>query len=80
MELPNISKYQTKKTLLNERQTLIKVFLDELNKDRGKYPTLKASRVAMMLAPIKTKDLYSFLADCRYAKCFGSFYWSRFKK
>jgi hypothetical protein len=82
----DISRFQkkeetTKKRTISERATLIGQFLEILNADRNKsgFPPLKAARLAMMLSPIKTKDLYAFLADCKYASHFSKFFWSRFK-
>jgi hypothetical protein len=80
MNLPDISKYKEPKTKLNERQALLKEFLDILNSDRGKYPPIQPGRLGMLLAPIKTKDLYSFLAECKYATNFSKFFWWRCKK
>lgn len=82
MKLPDISKYQKPKTKLNERQSVIKEFYDTLKAgwDESKYGELKARRIAIMLAPVKTKELYAFLADCKYASHFSKYFWSRFKK
>lgn len=83
MEKLNFKDYQVKKTAtsLNERQALLKEFLDTLNADRKPpYKPLTPGRIGMMLAPIKTKDLYSFLADCKYAGNFSRYFWWRFKK
>lgn len=67
--------------VLSERASLVKEFYDTLVKDWDvKYGELKARRIAVMLAPVKTKDLYAFLADCKYASHFSKYFWSRFKK
>lgn len=51
----------------SERSEVIGLFLTKLNSERGKYPPLKASRVGMMLAPIKSvKDLRAFYSECLY--------------
>lgn len=84
MKKIDFSQYHPKAptTKLNERQALIKEFHDILSKDwdAAKYGDLKAKRIAIMLSPVKTKDLYSFLAECKYASNFSKYYWSRFKK
>lgn len=76
----------TKKTITNERQAVIKEFVDEINKERpskykdskGKLKVLdiiKPRAVAIKLGHIKdTKELYYFLSVCRdYKKRNGSF-------
>lgn len=80
MNLPSIDRFKEMKTTLNERQTLVKKFLDKINSEREGYPPVEARRMGIMLAPIKTKDLYSFYADCSYASHFSKYFWSRFKK
>lgn len=62
----------------SERSYVIGLFLTKLNSERGKYPPLKASRIGMMLAPIKSvKDLRAFYSECLYQKNFSSyFFWS----
>lgn len=74
----SFQKYQIKKPekVLNERAALVKEFLDTLNADRKPpFKPLTPARVGMLLAPVKTKDLYAFLADCKYAKNFSSYFW-----
>lgn len=52
----------------NERATILQEFLEILNRERKPpYKPLTPARLGMMLAPVKTKDLYTFLADCKYA-------------
>lgn len=83
MEKINFSKYQIKKpeTKLNERQALLKEFLDTLNADRKPpYKPLTPARLGMMLRFVKTKDLHAFLADCKYATNFSKYFWYSFKK
>ena len=51
----------------SERSEVIGMFLEKLNSERGKYPPLKASRVAVMLSTIKSvKDLRAFYSECLY--------------
>lgn len=77
MQMPDIAKYQQVKTKLNERQSLIKEFLDRLNaeRDSSKFKPLSAARIAMLLAPISTKDLYVFLGSCKDAQSFSKYFW-----
>jgi len=70
-----------KETKLSERATILKEFLTILNAERKPpYKPLTPARLGMMLAPIKTKDLYAFMADCKYASHFSKYFWSRFKR
>lgn len=66
-----------KKGITNERQSIIKEFLDELNKERKdtKYKPLTATGVAMKLSLLKSnQELYGFLSECKdYKKRSGSF-------
>lgn len=92
MELKKILneyKIPKKSKVRSERGELIGKFLEKLNASRvgkidkktGKeFKPLTAARVGMLLAPVKTKDLYSFFADCEYASNFSAYFWSRFKK
>ena len=83
MERLNFSAYKIpeKKNVISERAEVIGLFLTKLNSERGKYPPLKASRVAVMLSTIKSvKDLRAFYGECLAAKNFSSYYWWRFKK
>lgn len=64
----------------SERSEVIGLFLTKLNSERGKYPPLKASRVAVMLSTIKSvKDLRAFYGECLNASNFSKYYWWRFK-
>ena len=69
MERLNFSAYKIpeKKAVISERAEVIGMFLEKLNSERGKYPPLKASRVAVMLSTIKSvKDLRAFYSECLY--------------
>lgn len=84
MERLNFKSYQIKKPkkkTISERAEVIGMFLEKLNGERGSFPPLKAGRVAMMLAPIKSaKDLRAFYGECMNATNFSKYYWWRFKK
>ncbi len=59
----------------SERDELVGIFLARLNADRGKYAPLTASRLGMMLAHVKTSELYFFLKKCEGAGSFGRCFW-----
>jgi len=76
MKMPSIERYQIKKTKLSERATIVKEFLTILNAARKPpFKPLTPARVAMLLAPIKTKDLYGFLAECKDSSNFSKYFW-----
>ena len=70
-----------KSKITNERQLVIKEFLDTLNKDREgtKYPPIAPQRLGVMLGHINTYDLKIFLADCRYANHFSKYFFYKLK-
>lgn len=60
----------------SERASIVKEFIEILNNSRKPpFKPLTPARIGMLLSPIKTKDLYSFLADCKNAKNFSSYFW-----
>lgn len=77
----NLDKYKTRKEektkIVNERQDLIKQFLDRINGERigTPYKQMTARGVAIKVAHIKTNELYSFYKKCEeykgdFSKCF----------
>ncbi len=65
----------------SERAEILKEFLMHLNANiKPPYKPMTPARLGMMLAPMETKYLYIFLADCKYAKNFNSYFWWRFKQ
>lgn len=53
---------------LNERQGILKMFVDEINKERigTKYKPVTGRGIAMKLSMLKTnQELYEFLSECR---------------
>lgn len=84
MEKISFQNYQPpqSKKRTSERAELLKQFLEVLNaqRDLEKYKPLTPARLGMLLAPVTTKNLYVFLADCRFASHFSKYFWSRFKK
>jgi hypothetical protein len=68
---------------LNQRQELIKLFVEKLNADRvGKYKPLSPKFIAskMAMAGIKdNQDLYWYYKYCEDAKNFGACWWGSMK-
>lgn len=70
---------EKKSKISNERQWVIKQFVDELNKTAGtKYKVgdqwkvvkeVKPAFVAFKLSHLRMVDLYNFLSTCKQAKC-----------
>jgi len=79
----DLSKYEVKKnkSITNERQLILKEFLDILNPPRIKdgFPPLAPQRLGVMFAGISNHDLKIFMADCRYAKNFAKYFWWKLK-
>lgn len=64
---------------LSRRASLVKEFVEALNKEREgtKYKPLQPAYVATRLAFLDTWDLSMFLVQCRKAKSFGkTFFWA----
>lgn len=63
--------------ITNERQSIVKEFVDEINKERAgtKYKPVTGRQIAIKLELLKTNhQLYAFLSECRdYQKRNGSF-------
>jgi len=83
MQKLDLKKYKIpeKKTITNERQLVLKEFLDILNPQRIKdgFPPLTPQRLGVMFAGISTHDLKVFMSDCRYAKNFSKYFWYKLK-
>jgi hypothetical protein len=66
-----------KSRITNERQSILKEFVDEINKERegSKWKPITGRAVAMKLQLLKTnQDLYAYLSECRdYKNRNGSF-------
>ena len=78
---PEIEPKESK--IVNERQYWVSLFLEELNKGRGKkYKSLSAGFVAskMAIAGLKTTDdLRIFYEECKRSANFSKFWWWSFK-
>ena len=69
-----------KSKITNERQSVVKEFLDILNGQRdGKYKPLTPARLGVMFRFMSTGELKLFLANCKDAQNFSSFFWWSFK-
>jgi hypothetical protein len=81
MKKLDLSQYKIKKsTITNERQLIMKEFLDILNADRKDYPPLRPSRLGVMFRHTTTSQMKQFMGECKYAKNFSKFFWWSFKK
>lgn len=76
-ELINEKEKPKENKITNERQYVISLFVDEINKERinTKYKPITGRAVAIKLGLLKTNhDLYAFLSECRdYKHRKGSF-------
>lgn len=87
----NIDSFQEKKSKIsNERQYVLSMFVEELNKTAGtKYKVgndwkivqkVDPKFIAFKLSHIKMADLYSFLSQCRQSKSgFSKCFWGCLK-
>lgn len=73
--------------ITNQRQSIIKEFVDEINKERDpkKFKPVTGHQIAIMLQLLKTnEELYQFLSECKdYKNRNGSFskrFFGGFKK
>jgi hypothetical protein len=79
----DLNKYQLpkKSKITNERQTVMKDFLDRLNSEvKPPYKQMTPARLGMMLRFVSTSDLKIFYGECKYAKNFSAYFWWCFKK
>ncbi len=79
---PGSPRKETQKDkITNERQAVIKEFLERLNADRDgvQYKKLAPSFVAVKLSHLNLQDLYYFLRVCRDAKHFSKYFWYSLK-
>lgn len=76
----NNYKLPEKKKLTNERQTVVKDFVDAINSERigTKFKPVTGKAIALQLAHLSIEELYYFLSMCRdyknrngsFSKCF----------
>lgn len=77
-----LNKYQPpkKSNITNERQLIIKEFLDRLNADRKPpFKPLTPARIGIMMRFMTTSQMKQFYGECNYAKHFSKFFWWSFK-
>lgn len=74
----NIERYQEKKTTItNQRQEVVKQFVDILNEDRVKngYKTLSSRFYAIRMSAMSLDQLRAFYGYCREGKSFSKTWW-----
>jgi len=74
----DLSRYKPtgKKKITNERQSIIKDFLDILNASRkAPYKPLTAGFVASKMSMLGTQQLRIFFSECKYSKNFSKYWW-----
>ncbi len=74
-------KESKKDKITNERQAVVKEFVDAINADRDgvTYKKLPSGAIAVKLAHLNMFDLKYFLASCKEAKNFSSHFWYNLK-
>jgi len=77
MQLASFNYERPISKITNERQAIVKEFLDTLNLGREgtKYVKIWPKRLAARLGGIKTKDLYVLMSKCKDSKEFGQYFW-----
>ena len=72
-------KPKPKSKITNERQLVLKEFLDILNPPRIKdgFPLLKPMRLGIIFEGVSTSDVKVFLANCNDASNFSKYFWWR---
>lgn len=70
-----------KTKITNQRQYVLSLFLEEINKARvgTKYQPLRPAVLGVKLAHIKTRELYEFYSVCKQANCFSKKFWFELK-
>jgi len=68
---------QPKSKITNQRQELVKKFLDRLNESRDgeKYKPLSPARVAVKMSFMSVSELYQFYGYCDESSNFSSTWW-----
>ena len=79
-QLPEVKRFNRKEDL-SQRASLIKEFLERLNKEREgtTWKPLTARAVAVKLGHLDTWDIGIFLAKCKEAKSFTGCFWGNLK-
>lgn len=80
-KLEKRSEAAKKSKISNERQSVVKEFLDILNSQRGgQFKPLTPARLGVMFRFMSTGELKAFLANCKDAQHFSKFFWYSFKQ
>jgi hypothetical protein len=67
--------------ITNERQLILRDFLDRLNLDRKPpYKPLQAPRLGKMMMYMSTQEMKEFYAVCKEAGSFSKYFWYSFKQ
>lgn len=74
-------KVSEKDKITNERQAVVKEFVERINEDRDgvKFKKLPPSAIAVKLSHLNMFDLKYFLASCKVSKNFSSCFWYSLK-
>jgi len=73
-----VKNYEVKKTkITNERQYILSLFEEEVNKAREKagYKPLSSKALAVKLGHLSTEDLKVFHSQCKNANNFNKYFW-----
>lgn len=78
-KLPSL--VEKNKGITNERQLILRDFLDRLNSDRKPpYKPLQAPRLGKMMQYMSVSEMKQFYANCADAKNFSAFFFWSFKQ
>ena len=79
MKLPNISRYKKKEKskITNQRQEVVKMFVDRLNIEREKtgFKKIGASYVAVRMSSMDIGQLRAFYGYCDESQNFAKTWW-----
>lgn len=79
--IKNLTKYQQKSKITNERQLILKDFLEKLNLDRKPpFQQLSPARLGMMMRYMTVSQMKEFYGKCKNANNFSKFFFWSFKK
>lgn len=75
--IPESGQATRKSKITNERQLVMKDFLDRLNPPRiaSGYRNLSPGRLGMMMRHMTTSQMKVFYGECKYANDFSKYFW-----
>lgn len=79
MLLPELKVSDVRPKLKNQRQYLISLFEEQLNKDRGDRKPLTSAFIAVKMSHLSILDLYAFLGICEKGDIFAKVWWGALK-